>query len=192
MCCLLQDMTYLNLARYLDEYRGKFPVFSDDIQGAIFVTLVYKYVDDISMYFSQCKIAVGSFSSLSFRTLWQTSCVMMPPSMDAPLSAYCCMPVVGMAAVVLGGVMAAQPLTGRSLAQHTYMFAGEVRRSLFEARHVAHQHTSAEERANVPEHSLQPEHIEGDEPYMCTGARGDGDGGDDGDGHRAGDGRDHR
>lgn len=27
-------MTYLNLARYLDEYRGKFPVFSDDIQGA--------------------------------------------------------------------------------------------------------------------------------------------------------------
>lgn len=34
-----------------------------------------------------------------------------------------------MAAVVLGGVMAAQPLTGRSLAQHTYMFAGEVLRS---------------------------------------------------------------
>jgi len=32
-----------------------------------------------------------------------------------------------MAAVVLGGVMASQPLTGRSLAQHTYMFAGEVR-----------------------------------------------------------------
>ena len=30
--------------------------------------------------------------------------------------------------MVLGGVMAAQPLTGRSLAQHTYMFAGEVRR----------------------------------------------------------------
>ena len=28
-------MTYLNLARYLDEYRGKFPVFSDDIQGAL-------------------------------------------------------------------------------------------------------------------------------------------------------------
>jgi hypothetical protein len=33
-CCIAQDMTYLNLARYLDEYRGKFPVFSDDIQGA--------------------------------------------------------------------------------------------------------------------------------------------------------------
>ena len=27
-------MTYLNLARYLDQFRGKFPVFSDDIQGA--------------------------------------------------------------------------------------------------------------------------------------------------------------
>jgi hypothetical protein len=34
----------------------------------------------------------------------------------------------GMAAVILGGVMAAQPLTGKSLAQHTYMFAGEVLR----------------------------------------------------------------
>jgi hypothetical protein len=33
-----------------------------------------------------------------------------------------------MAAVILGGVMAAQPLTGKSLAQHTYMFAGEVLR----------------------------------------------------------------
>ena len=39
-----------------------------------------------------------------------------------------------MAAVVLGGVMAAQPLTGRSLAQHTYMFAGEVRRSIDETQ----------------------------------------------------------
>ena len=34
-----------------------------------------------------------------------------------------------MAAVILGGVMAAQPLTGKSLAQHTYMFAGEVLRT---------------------------------------------------------------
>ena len=35
----MQDMTYLNLARFLDEYRGSFPVFSDDIQGAPHQTL---------------------------------------------------------------------------------------------------------------------------------------------------------
>ena len=38
--------------------------------------------------------------------------------------------------MVLGGVMAAQPLTGRSLAQHTYMFAGEVCTPGFPAAHL--------------------------------------------------------
>ena len=37
-------MTYLNLARYLDEYRGKFPVFSDDIQGALSHLLSVSYI----------------------------------------------------------------------------------------------------------------------------------------------------
>ncbi len=112
-----QDMTYLNLARYLDQFRGKFPVFSDDIQGATRMSILFS--------------AHGMFPML--------------PSLSTDPAPLCCLrsqqagpcpghrayppawPAAGMAAVVLGGVMAAQPLTGRSLAQHTYMFAGEVR-----------------------------------------------------------------
>lgn len=33
----------------------------------------------------------------------------------------------GMAAVIMGGIIAAQPLTGKRLSDHTYMFAGEGR-----------------------------------------------------------------
>lgn len=32
-----------------------------------------------------------------------------------------------MAAVIMGGIMAARPLTGKRLSDHTYMFAGEGR-----------------------------------------------------------------
>ena len=32
-----------------------------------------------------------------------------------------------MAAVIMGGIIAARPLTGKRLADHTYMFAGEGR-----------------------------------------------------------------
>ena len=45
-----------------------------------------------------------------------------------------------MAAVILGGVMAAQPLTGKSLAQHTYMFAGEVTRKAYERAQPSVKH----------------------------------------------------
>ena len=41
-------MTYLNLARYLDQFRGKFPVFSDDIQGASSRALRHSYASHLS------------------------------------------------------------------------------------------------------------------------------------------------
>jgi malate dehydrogenase (oxaloacetate-decarboxylating)(NADP+) len=35
--------------------------------------------------------------------------------------------IQGIAAVVIAGMLAAQPLTGKSLSQHTFLFAGEGR-----------------------------------------------------------------
>lgn len=35
--------------------------------------------------------------------------------------------IQGIAAVVIAGVMAAQPLTGKRMSEHTYLFAGEGR-----------------------------------------------------------------
>ena len=115
-CCRRQDMTYLNLARYLDQFRGKFPVFSDDIQGAICM-------------FTICSACCSSKVALCRQLMVSSSAhqALTNQSDDKAEADPAAWPAAGMAAVVLGGVMAAQPLTGRSLAQHTYMFAGEVR-----------------------------------------------------------------
>ena len=67
-------------------------------------------------------------------------CVIQHRKLLDIVSSHCLKPAAfgaGMAAVIMGGIIAAQPLTGKGLSEHTYMFAGEGRGATAMAEMIA-------------------------------------------------------